>query len=51
MLTLSQIIDRDPTLRFLLREATIDPKIIDYQIEVKIAAYRVALGYWLNQFN
>lgn len=40
----------DPTLRFFLREAKMDFKNLDHQVDIQISCFKLALARWLNRF-
>ena len=42
-------INSDPTLRFILRESRLDSKHLMHQIDVRIAAFNIALAKYLNR--
>ena len=46
--TLTEWIENDPTLNYLINEATYDPKKFDHQFNLKLNAFRVAYNQWLN---
>ncbi len=47
-ITLDTIINDDPTLKFYLREAVLDLKLIDHQVSVMGAALMIAIDRWIN---
>lgn len=46
-----RIIQSDPTLRFLLREAQIDSKNFDHQVNCKISAAKIALHKYIDRLS
>jgi len=47
-LTLDNVIDSDPTLRFLIREANFDFENLEWQMRVRCAALNIAITKWIN---
>jgi len=47
-ITLDDVIQADPTLRFFLREAEYDYDRLDWQLEIKSAAILIAITKWLD---
>lgn len=46
--TLEQWIENDPTLNFLINDASYDPKKFDWQVHLRLNAFRVAYHQWLD---
>ena len=40
----------DPTLRFFLREAKVDYKNLEFQVDLQISCFKIALTRWLSKF-
>jgi hypothetical protein len=47
-LTLDNVIDSDPTLRYFIREATFDFDNLEWQMTVRCAALKIAMAKWIN---
>lgn len=41
------IVQNDPTLKFLLREAEFDTENFDHQLDIKCSAILIAINKWL----
>lgn len=42
------VVDSDPTLRLLIRDANFDFKNLEHQANVRGAAILIAIGKWIN---
>jgi hypothetical protein len=47
-LTLDNVIDSDPTLRYFIREANFDFENLEWQMRVRCAALKIAIAKWIN---
>ena len=47
-LTLDNVIDSDPTLRYFIREGNIDFENLEWQMTVRCAALKLAITKWIN---
>jgi hypothetical protein len=47
-LTLDNVIDSDPTLRYFIREAHFDFENLEWQMNVRCAALKLAIVKWIN---
>jgi hypothetical protein len=48
-ISLDTIINDDPTLKFLLREARFDIKLLDHQISLCGSAIKIAISKWIDK--
>lgn len=51
MLTLDYIINGDPILRYLIREAKFDPEKLEHQTQVRCGALMLAVSIWIERNN
>jgi len=42
------IINSDPTLKFFIRDTQISPDLFEHQLNLKIAAIKIALYKWID---
>jgi hypothetical protein len=47
-LTLDNVINSDPTLRYFIKEATFDFENLEWQMSVSCAALKIAMAKWIN---
>ncbi len=47
-ITLDNVIDSDPTLRYFIREAEFDFDILEWQMKIKCSALKIAIAKWIN---
>ena len=46
--TLDNVIDSDPTLRYLIRESEFSFDLLEWQMTVRCAALKIAMAKWIN---
>ena len=47
-ITLDNVIDSDPTLRYFIREAHFDFDLLEHQMTVRCAALKIAIARWID---
>ena len=47
-ITLDNVIDSDPTLRYLIRDAVFDFENLEWQVRLRCAALNIAISKWIN---
>jgi isochorismate hydrolase len=48
IIPLDSVIDSDPTLRYLIRDAQFDFDLLEHQMSIRCAALKIAIGKWLD---
>lgn len=47
-ISLDTVINDDPTLKYLIRDAEYRPEIFEHQLDIRFGALKVAINKWIH---